>query len=331
MKVDLYHQMNVTYQSGQKTHWSGRASHPDLGILYWHQKIALFHINELNEDNKIDIALLGYVCDEGVKRNQGRIGAAQGPKVLRERLGKLAVHDNKHIADIGDVICVENDMESCQGALSKTVSQLLSQNIFPIVIGGGHDMAYGHFMGIWDAVKNTSKKRIGIINFDAHFDLRPIETLPNSGTPFNQIISELENVNETVDYFAIGIQQPSNTNQLFNIAESKHVNYMVNYDCDESIESIKKLQDRLKPFIEKNDHIYITIDLDGFSSAYTPGVSAPSPLGFSPFFLFKLLPFLFETNKVIACDIAELNPTFDIDNRTSSLAAILVDFIVRLK
>lgn len=331
MKTNLYHQINVNYQSGQKDNWSGRLSNPDLGTLYWYQKIQLLNINDLNQDSHIDIALLGYVCDEGVKRNQGRIGAAQGPKKLRERLGKLAVHDNKCIADIGDVICVENDMESCQMALSKTVSKLLSQNIFPIVIGGGHDMAYGHFMGIWEAVKNTSKKRIGIINFDAHFDLRPVENLPNSGTPFNQIISELENVNNTVDYFAIGIQKQSNTKQLFGIAESKHVNYVINYDCDVSIENMDVLKNKLRPFIEKNDYLYLTIDLDGFSSAYAPGVSAPSPLGFTPFFLFKVLSFLFETNKVIACDIAELNPALDVDNNTVNLAATLVDYVVSLK
>ncbi|PKQ45938.1 formimidoylglutamase [Confluentibacter flavum] len=323
--------MNVNYQPGQKIFWSGRSSNPDLGALYWCQKIDFIHVNDLNEDTKIDIALLGYVCDEGVKRNQGRIGASQGPKALRERLGKLAVHHNKHIADIGDVICVEHDMESCQIALSKAVSKLITQKIFPIVIGGGHDMAYGHFMGIWDAVKSTAKKRIGIINFDAHFDLRPVETTPNSGTPFNQIISELKKTNQSVDYFAIGIQQQSNTKQLFSIAASKQANYVFNYDCDTSVENLKTLKNRLIPFIKKNDYLYITIDLDAFSSAYAPGVSAPSPMGFTPFFLFKLLPFLFQTNKVITCDIAELNPTLDIDNSTANLAAILVDFIVGLK
>ncbi len=91
---------------------------------------------------------------------------------------------------------------------------------------------------------------------------------------------------------------------------------------------MKALQQRLIPFIRKIDYLYITIDLDGFSSAYAPGVSAPSPLGFTPYFVFKMLKFLFATNKVISCDIAELNPTLDRDNLTANLAAKLVDFIV---
>ena len=69
----------------------------------------------------------------------------------------------------------------------------------------------------------------------------------------------------------------------------------------------------------------------GFSSAYAPGVSAPSPLGFTPNFMYKMLQFLFDTKKVISCDIAELNPTLDTDNLTANLAAKLLDFIVCIK
>ena len=328
MKKNLYQHINANYQPGQQIHWTGRASNPDLGKQYWHQEIELKDIHTVDKENT-DIALLGYVCDEGVRRNRGRIGAGQGPKMLRERLAKLPIHfDTKKVADIGDVSCIDEDMESCQKALATSISHLISQQVFPIAIGGGHDMAYGHFMGIYDAVKNTTKKRIGIINFDAHFDLRPVETTSNSGTPFNQIINEQNKKNEQVDYFAIGIQRQSNTKELFDIAEKNQIDFAINYDCESSTEEMTALKNRLRPFIENNDHLYITIDMDGFSSAYAPGVSAPSPLGFTPYFVFKMLHFLFDSNKVISCDIAELNPTLDRDDITSNLAAKLVDFIV---
>ena len=115
---------------------------------------------------------------------------------------------------------------------------------------------------------------------------------------------------------------------MFDIAKNEGVDYAINYDCESSTEEMKALQQRLIPFIEANDYLYISIDLDGFSSAYAPGVSAPSPLGFTPYFVFKMLRFLLNSKKVISCDIAELNPTLDRDNLTSNLAAKLVDFIV---
>jgi formiminoglutamase len=68
--------------------------------------------------------------------------------------------------------------------------------------------------------------------------------------------------------------------------------------------------------------------MDVFSSAYAPGVSAPSPMGLDPFFVCKTLQYLFHTQKVISCDIAELNPRFDSNQQTANLAARLVDFII---
>ncbi|BAX81222.1 formimidoylglutamase [Labilibaculum antarcticum] len=325
--------INAEYRPAEKGHWEGRKSNPDIGKQYWHQQIEFVDWNDLPKHAadlpKIDIALLGYVCDEGVRRNRGRMGAHEGPKVIRDRLAKLPIHfESKRVIDAGNIVCIDDDMEACQDLFSNAISDLLKQNIFPIAIGGGHDMSYAHFMGIKNAILDSPKQRIGIINFDAHFDLRPVETKGNSGTPFNQILSECHEKGDQVDYYAIGIQQQSNTRELFDVAKKENVNYSINYDCESSAMEMESLKQKLAPIIANNDYLYITIDMDGFSSAYAPGVSAPSPLGFTPYFVFKLLSFLFVTKKVIAFDIAELNPSLDRDMHTASLAAKIVDFVV---
>ena len=318
----------MMYTLPNRSHWQGRKTNPDLGIQYWYQAIEFLNINDIGtiaNKNKPDIAILGYACDEGVRRNFGRLGAKKGPDATRERLAKVAFHlDTKKIVDVGNIVCVNENMESCQNEFAETITKLLNKSIFPIAIGGGHDIAYGHFKGIWNAVNNTPKNKIGIINFDAHFDLRSIETQPNSGTPFNQILSQY--ANET-DYFAIGIQQQANTKELFDIAKKYRVDYILHDACE--LTDLPNAYSKLSSFVTTHDWIYITIDLDGFSSAYAPGVSAPSPLGFSPSFVCKVLAYLLKTKKVIACDIAELNPEFDKDNTTATLAARLVDFIAK--
>ena len=329
MKKEQKQPINADYQPGQRLYWTGRKSNPDISNQYWHQEIELLDITNLTSKPAIDIALIGYVCDEGVRRNLGRVGTKEGPRVIRERLAKLPIHfETKRVADVGDIICIDEDMESSQQAFANSINTLLSNQILPIALGGGHDMAFGHFMGIRNSLKNNSKNKVGIINFDAHFDLRPVEQKGNSGTPFNQIITELNKEGETVDYFAIGIQRQSNTKELFSIAKTEKVDYAINYDCESSSAELEALKERLTPLIENNDYLYVTIDMDGFSSAYAPGVSAPSPLGFTPFFVFKMLKFLIDTGKIISVDIVELNPTLDNDHRTANLAAKLVDFIV---
>ena len=315
----FFNDLKVAYTSGHQENWTGRKT--NVPHQYWHQEITMQHIADLSTKSSLEIGLIGYVCDEGVLRNEGRIGARKGPEHVRAKLGKLPLHTNKKISDFGDVICIDHNLEDCQIALSKTITKLINNGIFPIAIGGGHDIAYANFKGISEALKTSSKKKIGIVNFDAHFDLRPLATQPNSGTPFYQILTE----NKQASYFAVGIQQQANTKELFDIAAQHSVSIASNFECETFSDALKS---KLNSFINQVDVIYLTIDLDGFSSAYAPGVSAPSPLGFSPNFIFKALDFLMASKKVISCDIAELNPAFDIDNTTSNLAARIVDFIV---
>ena len=312
------------YRSPQEKLWKGRQTRPELGNQYWYQEVELMDINVLEDKLRPNVALLGYACDEGVRRNRGRVGAKEGANAIRQQLAKFSYHHAvKGIADIGDIVCDDKELETCQEELSKVVSELVSNSIFPILMGGGHDIAYGHFKGIHKTLEKTAKPKVGIINFDAHFDLRPVESEANSGTPFYQILKEH---NDTVDYFAIGIQQQVNTKELFDIAKENKVEYLLNYECN--IKNVEAVIQRLKPFVDNNDWLYITIDMDGFSSAYAPGVSAPSPMGFTPNFVIHILKYLLNSGKVISCDIAELNPILDQDNTTAKLAAILVDSIV---
>lgn len=309
----------MNYKQPEQALWQGRKTNPNLGIQYWYQAI---HCTNFEQENReADIALIGYECDEGVRRNLGRVGAKYGSDAIRKKLGSVAWHSTKTVLDVGNVFCVEEDLETCQNAFAHQITTLLEQEIFPIALGGGHDIAYAHFKGIANFLKHK-KTRIGILNFDAHFDLRPKPTgNPNSGTPFYQILEEYNQV----QYMPIGIQSQANTKELFEIAKQKNVDYLTMLDC----EDYDFVESKVHHFINQNDVIYITIDLDGFSSAYAPGVSAPSPFGFTPNFVLRILEQLFKSKKVISIDLAELNPTYDIDYRTANLAARLVDSIVR--
>lgn len=312
------------YQKPEAEYWTGRAT---KSPQYWYQQVQLLDFTTDKLD-KIDIALVGYQCDEGVRRNQGRVGARQGPNILRQQLGKLPVHfQDKQIADLGNIYCQGQEMEQCQEGFSEITAELIRKTILSIGLGGGHDIAYAHFKGIAKAFQNSGKKRIGIINFDAHFDLRPIgDGLSNSGTPFYQILKEHKSTELQVQYLAIGIQQQSNTRELFRVAAEEGVNWINDYDC--TMQNFDSVEKQLTSFISKHDSIYLTIDLDGFSAAYAPGVSAPSPFGLTPDFVRLALGVVLKSKKLIACDIAELNPTYDVDGITAKLGARLVDVLV---
>lgn len=306
--------------------WQGRVSNK---YLYLHEKVRCAPLSEISEPAKKSIALLGYACDEGVKRNQGRVGAVKGPEAIKNSLGKFPNHlaNTVLLYDAGTVICEDEDMEASQKELSKAVTTLLEKKQFPIVLGGGHDMAYGHYHGIknyLDSKKNT--QTIGIINFDAHFDLRQNTHNNNSGTPFYQIAMESKKENIAFNYLCLGIRKDANDRTLFDAAKELDVKYVLSDTFQ--MQFLDEINTWIDAFIKTVDKVYVTLDLDGFSSAYAPGVSAPSPMGFTPQIVLECLKTIISSGKLISLDIAEMNPKYDIDGQTAKLAASLLHHII---
>lgn len=322
------------YSPGNKDNWSGRVDKIDGRAGYrWHQVIECKDLsgNSLSElSPSKDIALIGFKSDEGVRRNKGRTGAAEGPEVLRNALSNLAVHFNEKkitLMDVGDVVCRENNLEKAHQNLGKSVERVLDSGAFLVVMGGGHETAYGHFKGVHSHLTETDQStKIGIINFDSHFDIRSPEKGSNSGTPFLQIADLCDQTNIPFSYLALGIQERSNTKALFQTAESINARYVL---ADElHMNNISTLRERIKEFIKEVDAIYLSIDLDVFATPFAPGVSASYPNGVYHDIVFELTKQIIASNKVISCDLAELNPEYDIDGRTAKLAASLIYKIV---
>jgi formiminoglutamase len=168
------------------------------------------------------------------------------------------------------------------------------------------------------------KEKIGIINFDAHFDMRPL--LPgnqgSSGTPFLQIAQAHAQNKRRFDYNCIGIQPSGNMQALFDTAKQYDVNVITAeqlYKKDEE-SSLKWLDDILK----RNDMAYLSLCLDVFATPYAPGVSAPQILGLTPWQVLPLVKHLAASGKIIAYDVAEFSPQYDIDHRTAKLAAAFI-------
>ncbi|HJB78745.1 MAG TPA: formimidoylglutamase [Candidatus Nosocomiicoccus stercorigallinarum] len=283
----------------KKHNYSGRidSSRPER----FHQIVEPY-TNEANSD-----VIIGFMSDEGVRRNKGRIGAKEAPEKIREKLSSLAY--TSPIFDAGSVEGTE-DLETSQKILGKAVSELLSHNNFPVILGGGHETVYGHYLGVRDAYKD---KRIAVLNIDAHFDLRNEEK--SSGTMFYEMLSEDDNI----DYFVIGIQPFSNTKSLYENAEKFNVKY---WTLDE-LRNDSYLS-AIKTALEDYDYVFMTLCMDSIQQSYAPGTSAPAPNGFTAEEIIKTVKYFASLENLSSFDISEVSPPLDIDDRTSSLAALIV-------
>ncbi|MCH7410217.1 formimidoylglutamase [Belliella sp. DSM 111904] len=307
--------------------WKGRQADT---IQYWHQKVRCVEDLKINlEKYSENLALLGYAVDEGVRRNQGRMGASSGPDGIKNVLGSMAYHlpQDINLQDFGNIIMEEGDLEEMHMLTKSTITQLLGKNYFPIILGGGHDLSFPHGSALIDHLASTGQK-LGVLNLDAHFDLRPlVNGKAHSGSPFLQLLEYAIEKNTTLKYACMGIQNAANPISLFETAKNNNVSWMASEHCN--LFHWDKSALFLKEFLDEVDKVYLTIDLDGFASAYAPGVSASSPMGFEPSFALQVLEILAKSGKLISMDVVEYNPSYDIDLTTAKLAARCIEYTLR--
>ena len=314
---------NVFYKPGESQAWTGRNDGEVAELQRWHQIIVPINLDDHIPELNSYYVFLGFCCDEGVKRNEGRQGAKDAPVIFRKVLSNLPNHfpKSQSIADAGDVLCESEDMEGAQNELSKRVAQILEYGGIPIVLGGGHEVTYAHFNGL---KRYSMSKKIGIINLDAHLDVRtPEDNKGNSGTGFYQILEEGIKGANSVKYLAIGIQDISNTKALFNYAENRAVEIVKSDEVNSG--NLENIISKIEEFSRKVDHIYVTVDMDFFASAFSPGVSSPAFTGIIPdVTFFSIYQTIINLPNLNCIDFAEINPLFDIDNRTTKLASELI-------
>jgi formiminoglutamase len=314
--------------------WKGRVDDTEnVDSFRWHQCVELIDLNtvkkqDLNTNGK-GFCFLGFSCDKGVEKNKGRVGTALGPFSIRRAMANLPnIFESKgKIYDAGNIHCLDGHLESAQKNLGYAVERILDLGFFPIILGGGHEIAFGHYQGLNLFSDKTSEiNNPGIINFDAHFDMRPYDQGPNSGTMFRQIADMNNEKNKDFSYFVLGIQKTSNTISLFKKADELGVDYILAREIKE--QNFEKIARRLDKFIEKHDSIYLTVCSDGFSSAFAPGVSSPQPFGMNPEVVLQLIKYIIKSGKTISMDIAEVSPRFDEDNQTAKLASVIVYAVI---
>lgn len=307
--------------------WQGRGDVPADSCFYQRIKPVNLLSEKLTTNDKLAFAILGFKCDEGVQRDLGRTGSVEGPIAIRHRLAKLPIQLTDILCyDVGNITCTDHDLEASQAALADVVAMLLEHHIHPVILGGGHETAWGHYQGIAKTIPST--RRLGIINFDAHFDLHPLHPVPHGSamTAFYQIADAHKKEKRHFDYNCIGIQHAGNIRQAFETAKKLNAKMILADELHQGLQ--EKCVDFVDRVIDENDLIYISLSLDVFSPAFAPGVSTIQPLGLSPWHIIPLIRQLAASGKVISYDIVEHVPRYDIDHRTAKLAASLIYEIV---
>jgi formiminoglutamase len=269
-------------------------------------------------------ALVGFPCDEGVRRNGGRPGAAEAPNAIREYLYRLTAWDGVTGADLSCVGLVDlgnvragADLEGAQRLLGEAVAGVLRAGAVPVVLGGGHETAFGHFLGYAGA-----GIEVGIVNVDAHLDVRPYPDGGHSGSPFRQALEHPGRPLGPGRYAVVGAQRQSvaRAHAEFVARHGGRVHWLpVPTPPDWATDVLATELDRLTT---DAGTVLVSVDADAFRQADVPGVSAPAPAGLDGA-AWPVLAFRAGAHPgVRSLELVEVNPRFDRDGQTARWAAL---------
>ena len=266
-----------------------------------------------------DIVILGCPQDEGVRRNRGREGSALAPDAIREQFYRLTPFNiKKRLFDAGDVR-VQGSLEEIHDVQTSLVSRFLRDGKRVIVLGGGNDISYADGRAMSEVF--GSEWWIGI-NVDSHLDVRA-DKPRNSGTPYREL---LEGGHLLPKYFyEVGFQSHLASPVYYKYLRDLGVN-RISLEILRSREAVDlELKEQIRQrFIGHSASLntFFGFDMDAVRSADAPGTSAPSPLGLRAGEFITLVKYAASLANTRVIEFSEVNPKFDIDNRTSKRVAI---------
>ena len=270
--------------------------------------------------------LVGFPQDEGVRRNQGRPGAAQAPHKIRQYLYLLTPWDAHHDIDLTDhrpldmgSVRITGSLEDSQVALGVVVAGILAQGAVPVILGGGHETAYGHYLGYL-----AGSQPVGIINIDAHLDVRPCldGQRGHSGSPFRQALEHPTHPLLGNRYVCLGAQPHAVSRAHWQYAREHGCIVRWRHEVKESLE--QQFLGEIDRLASAACQVYLTLDADVMQLSDVPGVSAPNPAGLPGAAVASLARLAGNSPVVTSLDLVEICPPCDVNDQSSRWAALIL-------
>jgi arginase family enzyme len=257
---------------------------------------------------KYKIALLGI--PEG--RNSPNAGSLKGPDMIRGQLYKLAkIPGRSKIIDLGNMKQGVTFNDTIAG-LNDILSLLLSENIFPVIIGGSSAL-----IPAIDKAVSQFLTRYTLTAVDPRIDFSNERKEPDSFNYLNAIINNHKS--SFSHYINIGYQTYLNDQQIINRFLKRRSELLRIGDVRQAIYLTEPL------FRDSDVAIF---DISSVRQSDAPGTISPSPNGFYGEEICLLSRYAGISDKLKVFGLFDVNPELDIRNQTSGLAAQILWFFL---
>ncbi len=278
----------------------------------------------IDEIKPEDVVIIGIPEDRGITANKGRAGASKAPDDIRRRFYRLTPgftmdFNRISVVDAGNLRTDDMTLEEVHIAEQEAVADIVSRGAVPIVLGGGHDLTYP---GVAGFVQGAELKydSMGLVNVDAHFDVRTDENGINSGTSFYRALTQLPKQALLGDSFVeFGIQEQYNSPYYYNWLREHGSTVLTLKEVSERV--MESFLQSLTIVGRRGHKIALSLDIDAVRSTEAPGASASNPSGLKAPEITKIAYIAGRTSQIRYIDIMEVSPPLDEDHRTAALAA----------
>ncbi|TVY11681.1 arginase [Paenibacillus cremeus] len=290
---------------------------------------------------KTNVSIIGVPLKYGADR----MGVEMGPDAIRsshvhQRLEALGYQTQ----DIGDIPVSLQKTDTCQAGeklkylqeissvnkqLCHLVADAMGQGQFPLVLGGDHSIAIGTIKGVLQHVS-----RLGVIWFDAHTDVNTAETTYSGnihgmslavalgyGHPDLISIGGIDKKLRPENVVIIGARSIDPGERPF--LKDKGIRVFTMHDIDRY--GMKQvMEEALQIVTACTDGVHLSLDLDVMDPAEAPGVGTPVNGGLSYRESHLAMEMLYERGVLVSAEVVEVNPMFDLQNKTARAAVELI-------
>ena len=285
-------------------------------------------IKDFRKVEKPDVGILGIPFDT-TSIWSARKGSAGAPAEVRRMFQFLGSYEPQinvdisrgiDIVDFGDIDVLHTNVMETYRRAEIVASEIFQSGMSLAVIGGDHGNTYATVK----ALCKETKGKVGLINVDAHPDVRESHHGEiSSGTQFRKLLTDIENPVRFENFVEIGMRGWENNlaNQKF--LDDNKIRYITAMEFKER-GAKDVIREMLEIVLDGTEAAYLSFDIDGLDICYAPGTAAPTPGGLSSGDYLQIA-YEFGKQKISrAMDIMEISPPFDSNNITSIMGAYLI-------
>lgn len=218
--------------------------------------------------------------------------------------------------------------------LAFTISGVVADGMFPLILGGDHSIAIGSIAGVAKHYKS-----LGVIWYDAHVDVNTPATSPSGniygmplavsmGVGHNELINIAGYCNKILsdNIVFVGVRDIDPGEQEFIVKRN-----IKTFTADDvKVLGIEKVMGETISYLSSRcDGVHLSFDIDALDPVEVCGVSSPADAGISLKDSMKAMELLNKHNIVTSAEFVEFNPLFDKDEKTVQAALILIQTLCR--